>query len=134
MFRSAPSHAQTEVVITPSHAQAHPGAQEEPSSAASSSKHALASTSQPRPGTDSDLSSARTGDEPALASASGWAICRRTLAQAPHRGLALALAYHAARGRRAALEMPLRLAVIGARLSQCAWKLKERMSTWGDVG
>ncbi len=48
----------------------------------------------------------------------GWAICRAALAQAPHRALALALAFRraaaAAAGPAPPLEAPRRLAVIGA--------------------
>lgn len=69
----------------------------------------------------------RSAAAPDLASADGWAIQRNVLPQAPHRGLALALAYHAARlgpgaagcshAAAPAAEdgpAPLRLAVIGA--------------------
>ena len=67
--------------------------------------------------------SSRSGAAPDLASAHGWAIQRRLLPQAPHRGLALALAFRATRlgpgtagcGCAAApAEARLRLAVIGA--------------------
>ena len=70
--------------------------------------------------------SSRSSAAPDLASADGWAIQRTLLPQAPHRGLALALAYRvAAMGPGAAGcslaatpaengSAPLRLAVIGA--------------------
>ena len=65
----------------------------------------------------------RSGPAPDLASARGWAIQRGLLPQAPHRGLALALAFRAARlgpgpaGAATPAEAGparLRLAVIGA--------------------
>jgi hypothetical protein len=58
---------------------------------------------------------------PDLGSLRGWVICRAALAQAPHRALALALAFRraaaAAAGLAAPLEAPQRLAVVGAGLS-----------------
>jgi len=59
--------------------------------------------------------------DPDLGSLRGWAICRAALAQAPHRALALALAFRraaaAAAGPAPPLEAPRRLAVVGAALS-----------------